>query len=87
MKDWDLKAGKLVRDLDAKAFAKYDPVFMADIGGVRSTAFDAKGEQLACAGITNVSNAFAGVGNPLVVLLDWATGGPEPVALAARRTA
>ena len=29
---------------------------------------------LACAGITNVSNAFAGVGNPLVVLFDWASG-------------
>src|SRR5205823_5878344 len=25
-------------------------------------------------GITNVSNAFAGIGNPLVVLFDWQTG-------------
>jgi prepilin-type processing-associated H-X9-DG protein len=32
---------------------------------------------LACAGITNVSNAFAGVGNPLVVLFDWKTGKPK----------
>ena len=29
------------------------------------------------AGITNVSNAFAGVGNPLVVVLDWKTGKPR----------
>ena len=27
-----------------------------------------------CAGITNVSNAFAGIGNPLVVLFDFETG-------------
>jgi WD40 repeat protein len=47
---------------------------MADIGGVRSMAFDPEGKYLACAGITNVTNAFAGIGNPLVVLFDWATG-------------
>ena len=53
---------------------KYDPTFMADIGGVRSMAFSADGAYLACAGITNVSNAFAGIGNPLFVLFDWKTG-------------
>jgi WD40 repeat protein len=37
-------------------------------------AFSPDGTLLACAGITNVSNAFAGVGNPLVVLFDWASG-------------
>jgi len=37
-------------------------------------AFSSDGKQLACAGITNVSNAFAGVGNPLVVLFDWSDG-------------
>ena len=31
-------------------------------------------QKLACAGITNVSNAFAGVGNPAVVLFDWKEG-------------
>jgi prepilin-type processing-associated H-X9-DG protein len=44
---------------------------------VRSMAFGADGGLLACAGITNVSNAFAGVGNPLVVLFDWKTGKPK----------
>ena len=29
---------------------------------------------LACAGITDVSNAFAGIGKPVVVLFDWQTG-------------
>ena len=37
-------------------------------------AFDAGGGRLAVCGITNVSNAFAGVGNPLVVVFDWASG-------------
>lgn len=74
VKAWDLKKNEVVRDLDAKVLYKYDPGFMADIGGVRSMAFNADGSLLACAGITNVSNAFAGVGNPLVVLFDFKTG-------------
>jgi WD40 repeat protein len=74
LKVWDWEKGEAVREMEAKALYKYDPTFMADIGGVRSMAFDAEGKSLACAGITNVSNAFAGVGNPLIVLLDWATG-------------
>src|SRR5262249_58912762 len=39
-----------------------------------SMAFSADGSLLACAGITNVSNAFAGIGNPMIVLFDWASG-------------
>ena len=60
--------------MEAKVLHKYDASFAADIGGVRSMAFNKDGSLLACAGITNVSNAFAGVGNPLVVLFDWKTG-------------
>jgi WD40 repeat protein len=74
VKDWNLKTWICERDLDAKLLHKYDPTFMADIGGARSMAFSADGTKLACAGITNVSNAFAGVGNPAVVLLDWKEG-------------
>jgi len=77
VKDWDLGTGRCERDLDAKALHKYDTGFSADIGGARSMAFDARGARLACAGITNVSNAFAGVGNPLVVVLDWKDGKPR----------
>jgi WD40 repeat protein len=74
VKHWDLATGAMSRELDAKVLHKYDPTFKADHGGVRSMAFNADGSLLACAGITNVSNAFAGIGNPLVVLFDWKTG-------------
>lgn len=74
VKDWDLKTGTSTRELDTKVLHKYDPTFMADIGGARALAFNASGTSLAVAGISNVSNAFAGVGNPLVVLVDWKAG-------------
>jgi WD40 repeat protein len=72
VKEWDLT--KCLRDLDASVLHKYDPIFMADIGGARSMAYDATGNLLACAGITNCSNAFAGIGNPAIVLFDMTTG-------------
>jgi WD40 repeat protein len=71
---WEIDSGKLVRKLDASAIYKYDKGFRADCGGVRSMAFRADGAQLACAGISNVTNAFAGVGNPMVVRFDWKSG-------------
>ena len=74
VKVWDLATNQPVRQFDARILHKYDPTFRADHGGVRSMAFSADGGLLACAGITNVSNAFAGIGNPLVVLFDWKTG-------------
>jgi WD40 repeat protein len=74
VKDWNLKTGTSDRDLDAKILWKYDPGFMADIGGARAMRFSPDGKLLGCAGITNVSNAFAGVGNPAVVVIDWKDG-------------
>ncbi|HQR05486.1 MAG TPA: hypothetical protein PLN21_01625 [Gemmatales bacterium] len=72
--DWNWHQASIIRELDAKVLHKYDKGFMADIGGVRCIAFNNAGTLLACGGITNVSNAFAGVGNPQVVLFDWSTG-------------
>jgi WD40 repeat protein len=74
VKDWNIKTGKAERDIDAKVLTKYDPTFMADIGGARGMAFHPDGGTVAVCGITNVSNAFAGVGNPAVVLIDWTEG-------------
>jgi WD40 repeat protein len=79
VKDWDTSTGAEVRQLDASPLHKYDPSFHADIGGARGMAFSADGKWLACGGMTNVSNAFAGVGNPLVVLFDWEAG-TSPIA-------
>ena len=69
----NLKTGASDRDLDAKALWKYDPGFMADIGARGRCSFPPMGPS-SRAGITNVSNAFAGVGNPAVVLFDWKDG-------------
>jgi WD40 repeat protein len=74
IKQWDLQTGRETRAMDASVIFRYDPTFRADHGGVRSMAFNADGSLLACAGITNVSNAFAGIGNPAVVLFNWQTG-------------
>lgn len=54
----------------AEALFKYDPSFLADIGGARCMAFSIDGTRLALGGVTNVTNAFAGVGECAVVLLD-----------------
>lgn len=76
VKIWEISGGKDARQLDAAVLYKYDPGFMADIGGARGMAFDRAG-RLACCGITNVSNAFAGVGNPIVVTFDAKDGKPK----------
>ena len=74
VKHWDLSSGSAVRQLDGSFLWKYDPTFHADIGGARGMAFSPDGFWLACAGVTEVSNAFAGIGNAVVALFDWATG-------------
>jgi WD40 repeat protein len=52
----------------------YDTTFRADIGGARSIALRGDGGQLALGGITKVSNAFAGVGEITVALVNPAEG-------------
>jgi WD40 repeat protein len=73
-KHWDLTTFKQSREFDAKALNKFDPVFRADIGGARGLAFSPDGKWFGCAGIVEVSNAFAGVGKPAILLFDWASG-------------
>jgi WD40 repeat protein len=81
--DWDWRSGRCVRELDARPLHKYDGVFRADIGGARGMAFDPTGNRLAVCGITNVANAFAGVGNPLVMTFDWVDGKSRQLRPAA----
>lgn len=71
---WEVATGKQLRKLTVAALHKYDETFKADIGGIRSLAFSRDGKTLACAGITAVTNAFAGVGNPAFVFFDWESG-------------
>ncbi len=71
---WEVETGKLARKLAIAGLHKYDKTFKADIGGFRDLRFSDDGKWLACAGITNVTNAFAGIGNPLVEVWDWEAG-------------
>lgn len=72
VKEWDPSASVLRRDVvTAEALWKYDEGFRADIGGARSISFDTEGHVLAIGGITKVTNAFAGIGKPVIVLVDW----------------
>ncbi len=74
VREWDLATGEQLRTLDASPLWKYDTGFRADIGGVRGIALSADAKLLACGGISDVSNAFAGIGNPRVVVFDYETG-------------
>ncbi|MFM7038598.1 MAG: WD40 repeat domain-containing protein [Planctomycetaceae bacterium] len=61
----------------------YDTTFRADIGGARCIALRADGGLLGLGGITKVSNAFAGVGEIIVALVNPADGKLE-LALQSR---
>lgn len=72
--DWEVASGKQLRTWKAESLSKFDKGFVAQIGGFRGLKFNQDGSQLLGSGITNVTNAFAGVGNPSVVCFDWSTG-------------
>jgi WD40 repeat protein len=68
---WEVSSGKKIREFKSESLSKFDNGFKADIGGFRGLEFNSDGSVLAGSGITNVSNAFAGVGEPAVVRFDW----------------
>jgi WD40 repeat protein len=74
LRHWDLAEERQLREFAATDLHKYDTTFKADIGGARGLEFTPDGKLLACGGITNVSNAFAGIGNPAIALVDWEKG-------------
>jgi WD40 repeat protein len=80
---WDWATGEQRREFQIETLHKYDTTFRADYGGPYCLRFDESGETLAASGITNVSNAFAAVGNPAVSLIDWAKG-EERLALLSK---
>lgn len=74
---WEIESGKLLRTLDASPLHTRGDDFLADVGGVRSLAFDATGRLLACGGFTDAkSNAFC-PGDPAIIVFDWETGKPQ----------
>jgi len=71
---WEVETGKQVRQFSIAPLSKYDAGFMAHYGGPVCLEFAADGKKFFAGGITNVTNAFAGVGNPIVAQIDWEAG-------------
>ena len=71
---WDLKSKSESNSIVANMMTGYDKKFAADMGGARDMSFNKEGTQWVSAGITKVSNAFAGIQDPNIVLFDWESG-------------
>ena len=74
IKEWEIATGKELRTLEAKFMWGFDQKFRADMGGARDMRFSDDGNTLAVAGLTEVTNAFAGVHKPMILLVDWEAG-------------
>ncbi|MEO2036757.1 MAG: WD40 repeat domain-containing protein [Planctomycetaceae bacterium] len=74
IREWDLDTGKPLRSLEAKFMWGFDLKFQADMGGARDLCFSPDGKTLAVAGLTEVTNAFAGIHKPMILLVDWDKG-------------
>ena len=71
IKEWNIGSGKVTRQWEAKFMWGFDQKFRADMGGARDMRFSPDGKYLAVAGLTEVTNAFAGTHKPMVLLMDW----------------
>jgi WD40 repeat protein len=71
IKEWEIASGQELRSFEAKFMWGFDEKFRADMGGARDMAFSPDGKTLAVAGLTEVTNAFAGVHKPMILLVDW----------------
>lgn len=75
LKQWRVGDWKHLRDFDGgDVLVGWDTKFQVDCGGVRGIAFSPDGKRIAVAAFIEVSNAFAGVGTPAVVLFDYQSG-------------
>ena len=71
---WNLQTLTRERTIDAHLLHTRKEDFLADVGGVRSLAFNPDGTQLAAGGMTDIeSNAFC-PGKPAVLVFDFASG-------------
>ncbi len=71
---WSLDSKEPRELVTVEALHKYDTTFRADIGGARGIALRSDGAQVALGGITNVTNAFAGVGEVAIALVNLGDG-------------
>jgi len=83
IKTWSLETGKEQRSVTAGMMTGYDKKFAADMGGSRDLQFQPGGEMFASAGITKLTNGFAGIHDPIIVVFDWKTGKPLRQLVAA----
>ncbi|MBM4003220.1 MAG: hypothetical protein FJ295_08035 [Planctomycetes bacterium] len=84
--EWTVESGVGRELVTVKALHEYDTTFRADIGGARCVAARSDGEQIALGGISNVSNAFAGIGEIVVALLNSQSGKIDQVLQAKDKT-
>lgn len=68
---WNTATGEKVREFAVESISKYDAGFQAHYGGPHCMTFTSDGQRLITGGITNVTNAFAAVGNPIIVEVQW----------------
>jgi WD40 repeat protein len=73
VRSWSLTSGENRELATVKSLHFYDTTFRADIGGARDVSLRTDGKQLALSGITKVTNAFAGVGEIAIGLVDVET--------------
>jgi len=85
-KVWNLKDGKLEREFNVAPIHKYDTTFRADMGGARSLGFGDGGKLLTIGGTSNITNAFAGVGNATWVDVDWTDGKQKTMHVPKEKT-
>lgn len=73
IKQWKTSDWTHEKDIDAGSLHKFDTSFVAHAGGVRSLEVSPDGLTLLAGGVGNLTNAFAGVGDPTLVHFDLAT--------------
>ncbi len=71
VRQWELSAGKMTREIDVSALHKADR--LQEVGGVRRMLFSPDGTRLLCAG-TQPKNGGNVQGTPVVLVFDWSTG-------------
>jgi len=73
VRSWSLNGADARELATVKELHFYDTTFRADIGGARDVALRTDGKQLALSGISKVTNAFAGVGEIAIGIVNVET--------------